>query len=82
MNKKITIVSKNIDEILKKKYEKQYNNITFVSNNSFHDRFVILDKNKLYSCGASFKDLGKKCFAINEFYDREYLKKLLEILDL
>ena len=82
VNKKIIIVSKNIDDILKKKYESQYNNISFISNNSFHDRFVILDKNKLYSCGASFKDLGKKCFAINEFKERFYLNEILKILDL
>ena len=82
ISKKIIIVSKNIDEILKKKYESQYNNITFISNNSFHDRFVILDKNKLYSCGASFKDLGKKCFAINQFKEKFYLNEILKILDL
>lgn len=82
INKRIIIVSKNIDEILKKKYESQYNNITFINNNSFHDRFIILDRNKLYSCGASFKDLGKKCFAINEFDEKEYLNSLLNILDI
>ena len=81
IDKKIIIVSKNIDETLKKKYESQYNNITFINSNSFHDRFIILDRNKLYSCGASFKDLGKKCFAINEFNDKEYLDKLLNTLD-
>ena len=81
IDKKIIIVSKNIDEILKKKYESQYSNITFINNNSFHDRFIILDRNKLYSCGASFKDLGKKCFAINEFNVEEYLNMLLNILD-
>ena len=82
VNKKIIIVSKNIDDILKKKYESQYNNISFISNNSFHDRFIILDKNKLYSCGASFKDLGKRCFAINEFKEKFYLNEILKILDL
>ena len=80
INKKIIIVSKNIDNILKKKYESQYNNITFINNNTFHDRFIILDKNKLYSCGASFKDLGKKCFAINKFNDKEYIYTLLNVL--
>ena len=79
IDKEIIIVSKNIDDTLKKKYESQYKNITFINNNSFHDRFVILDKNKLYSCGASFKDLGKKCFSINEFNDKEYLNKMLNL---
>ena len=82
IDKKIIIVSKNIDKILKKKYESQYNNIIFINNDSFHDRFIILDRNKLYSCGASFKDLGKKCFAINEFNDKEYLDGLIKILNL
>ena len=82
IDKKIIIVSKNIDEILKKKYESQYSNIIFINNDSFHDRFIILDRTKLYSCGASFKDLGKKCFAINEFNDKEYLIRLLNMLNL
>ena len=80
IDRKIIIVSKNIDETLKKKYESQYKNVTFINNNSFHDRFIILDRKKLYSCGASFKDLGKKCFAINEFNDKEYLDKLIEVI--
>ena len=82
VDKQIIIISKNIDVTLKKKYESQYSNITFINNNSFHDRFIILDRNKLYSCGASFKDLGKKCFAINEFNDKEYLDGLIKILNL
>lgn len=81
LNKKIIIVSKNIDKTLKDKYISQYDNIKFINNNSFHDRFIILDRNKLYSCGSSFKDIGKKCFAINEFVDKEYLEKLLNTLN-
>lgn len=80
INKIIIIVSKNIDEVLKSKYESQYENIKFIYNNSSQDRFIILDKNELYSCGSSFKDLGKKCFAINEFNDKEYLNKILDVL--
>ena len=80
INKKIIIVSNNIDNILKKKYEKEYNNVTFINNNSFHDRFIILDRIKLYSCGASFKDLGKKCFYIGLINDKDYLNKILNIL--
>ena len=81
IDRKIIIVSKNIDEKLKKKYQSQYHNVTFLNNNSIHDRFIILDRYVLYSCGASFKDLGKKCFAINEFSDKTYITKLLEVLD-
>ena len=80
INKKIIIVSKNINEILKKKYESQYDNITFINNDSFHDRFIIIDKKKLYSCGASFKELGKRCFCIYENNNKEYLPRILETI--
>lgn len=73
VDKKIMVVSRNINKVLREKYEKQYKNIVFVENGSFHDRFIIIDRRKLYVCGASFKDLGKKCFAIHEFSDKEYL---------
>ena len=82
IKKKIIIVSKNIDETLKKKYKSQYNNITFITNDSFHDRFILLDRRILYSSGASFKDLGKKCFGINEFNNKKYIEILLNTLDI
>ncbi len=81
INKKIIIISKNINNDLINKYKEQYDNISFIYNNSFHDRFIIIDRKIVYSCGASFKDLGKKCFAINEFNDDEYLNKILSIIN-
>ena len=78
INKKITIVSSNIDDTLIKKYTSQYSNVIFINNNTFHDRFIIIDKKILYSCGSSFKDLGKKCFAINKIEDNEYIKIILD----
>ncbi len=80
-HKKIIVVSKNINNTLIEKYKDQYKNITFIYNDSFHDRFIVIDRKIVYSCGASFKDLGKKCFAINEFNDEEYLNKILSIIN-
>ncbi len=74
----IKIVTKNIDDILIKKYQKQYNNIEIINKDNFHDRFIIIDKETLYHSGASLKDLGKKCFGINKIEDKNYLKQLLE----
>ena len=79
---RIIIVSKNIDEILKQKYESQYSNVSFINNDSFHDRFIIIDRKKLYASGASFKDLGKKCFAINQINNNYYLTEILKIITL
>ena len=60
------------------KFNKQHPNLTIKYSNIFHDRFIIID-NILYHVGASFKDLGKKCFAINKIEDKEYLEKIIEI---
>ena len=71
-----------MDDILIKKYKKQYNNISLVNNDTFHDRFIIIDKEKLYTCGSSFKDLGKKCFAITLIDNKKILMDLLQELNL
>lgn len=78
VNKKIIVISSNIDETLKKKYLEQYSNVMFINNDSYHDRFIIIDRKKLFHCGASFKDLGKKCFGINEIENKIEIEKMLE----
>jgi hypothetical protein len=81
IDRKIIIVSKNINDELKKKYEKQYSNVEFMNNCSFHDRFIVIDRKKLYLCGASFKDLGKKCLGISEFGDLFLLDEILKVIE-
>jgi len=78
LNKKIIIISSNINESLKNKYLKQYSNVTFYNNNSYHDRFIIVDRKRVFHSGASFKDLGKKCFAINEIENKKEIEKIIE----
>ena len=83
INKKIIIISSNINDSLKNKYLKQYSNVTFYNNNSYHDRFIIVDRERIFHSGASFKDLGKKCFAINEIENKKEIEKILEnVLDI
>ena len=77
IHKKIIIISSHIDETLKKKYLKQYNNVLFIKNDSYHDRFIIIDRKMVFHSGASFKDLGKKCFAINEIENKIENDKLI-----
>ena len=77
INKKIIIISSNINYTLKEKYLKQYNNLKFINNESYHDRFIIIDRKRVFHCGASFKDLGKKCFAINEIENKIEREKLV-----
>ena len=79
-NRKVTLVTNKYNNIDYEKYKEQYDNVTLVVNNSFHDRFIILDKKVLYHSGASFKDLGKKCFAITKIESKELLDSLLDKL--
>ena len=62
------------------KFNKQYPNLKIKYSNIFHDRFIIID-NTLYHCGASLKDLGKKCFAINRIEDINSFNKMIEVIN-
>ena len=81
-NRKVTLITNKYNNIDYEKYKEQYNNVILVVNNSFHDRFIILDKKVLYHSGASFIDLGKGCFAITKIESRELLDSLLDKLPL
>ena len=74
----IKIITKNTSEELIKKYNKQYSNVTVIKSDSFHDRFIIIDGILLYHSGSSFKDLGKKCFAINKIENKNIMSEILK----
>ena len=81
LNVKITIVTKKFNllkDIDIKKYNKQYHNLKVIYSDKFHDRFTIIDRKNLYHSGASYKDLGNKCFAITKMKDKEYLETILK----
>ena len=78
INKKIVIITNKYNNHDYTKYKMQYDNIDLIINNTFHDRFIIIDKKTLYHSGASFKDLGKKCFEISKIEDKDILKNLLK----
>ena len=56
-----------------KKFNEEYSKIHISKTNKFHDRFIIIDNEELYHCGASIKDLGKKCFAISRVENKEFI---------
>lgn len=80
INKKIIIITNKYNNDDYEKYKKQYQNVTLKINNNFHDRFIIIDRKYLYHCGASFKDLGKKCFEISKIDEDDVLSNLLKKL--
>ena len=63
------------------KFNLQYSNTSVKVVSNFHDRFIIIDDKNLYHIGASLKDLGKKCFAINKL-DNFYISSIKKQLKL
>ena len=77
-NKEVIVITNKYNNEDYLKYRKEYSNVKMIINNTFHDRFIIMDRSVLYHCGASFKDLGNKCFSINRIIEEDNLNKLLE----
>ncbi len=72
----LTTLNSNIRKLDIQKFNKQYPVLKLAYTNKFHDRFIVIDNKELYHCGASLKDLGKKCFAISKIEDKEYIEKI------
>ena len=62
------------------KFNQQYPFLKMEYSRDYHDRFIIIDS-IIYHCGASFKDLGKKCFAISKMTDQIILSKLTNSIE-
>ena len=72
----LTLQNTNLNKLDINKFNKQYPTLKVAYTNKFHDRFIVIDNEKLYHIGASLKDLGKKCFAISKIEDDEYIEKI------
>lgn len=64
------------------KYNKEYNNLTLIYNDTFHDRFIILDKKKMYHLGTSLNNAGTKTFSINKVEDTRWLNLVLQEINI
>ena len=59
------------------KYNKQYHNLKVIYNNTFHDRYFIIDKTQVYHCGTSINRIGYKTFSINLISDEDVCNSLI-----
>ena len=50
------------------------------TNNAVHDRFIIIDGEKFYHCGASSKDAGKRITVVHEITDKQIIKTIKNII--
>lgn len=76
----ISLISHTVSKQLKldiEKYNKQYKPLKIITNKTYHDRYIIIDSNRVYNIGASLKDAGNKTFNINlmsDFCEDDILK--------
>ena len=75
----LTSDKSNIDNLDIKKFNKEYPILKVAKTNKFHDRFIVIDNKEMYHLGASIKDLGKRCFAINRIEDIEIIEKIINL---
>lgn len=59
------------------KFNKQYNNLKVIKNNTFHDRYFIIDQQKFLHIGTSLNYAGDKVFTINKLEDKIVKDSLL-----
>ncbi len=72
----ITSQKCNLTKLDVKKFNQQYPILKIARTDKFHDRFIIIDDKDLYHCGASIKDLGKKCFGINKIESKDFISNI------
>lgn len=80
IDKKVLLITRNNDllkEIDIKKYNEQYHNLEIKYDNSFHDRYIILDRKEVYHCGTSLNHAGSKTFSINKIEDEFVINALI-----
>ncbi len=71
-----------LTKALVKDFQNQYPNIIIKPNPDCHDRLIIIDygesDEKLYHCGASSKDAGKKLCAINQISETQVIHPVID----
>ena len=64
------------------KYNEQYSNLKIIYDNTYHDRYFILDKEIVYHCGTSINNAGSKTFSINKLADEIVIENLIKNINL
>ena len=83
LNTNVVLITKNKNNLKKieiDKYNKQYNNLQIIKNDTFHDRYIILDNKEIYHIGTSLNHDGKRVFSINKLEDKIIIDNLLNYI--
>ena len=77
----ITKNSERLNELDIEKYNSQYNNLKVIRNNTFHDRYFIIDKKEIYHSGSSINHAGNGTFSINKLEDEFVIHLIINKLN-
>lgn len=81
LNVKVIFITKTKSLLSKldiEKYNRQYNNLNIIHDDTFHDRYFIIDKSIIYHLGTSINYIGSKTFSINKLEDELVIQSLLD----
>lgn len=77
----ITSNKNKITETDEKSFNEEYGNITISINNSYHDRYLVIDNYIFYHLGTSINYLGKKFSQIDKIEDEDVKELLRKRID-
>lgn len=81
LNCKVFIITSKNSKLTKldiEKYNQDYHNLKVIYNNTFHDRYFIIDKEKIYHSGNSINHIGYRKSSINILHDSGIKEKIME----
>lgn len=64
------------------KFNDEYGDIKIYIDDTFHDRFIMIDKKELYHLGTSLNSIGRKTFAITKMLEDYFIPFFIEKLHL
>lgn len=77
----ITRKNKLLNQMDIDQYNRQYYNLKVYYDNTFHDRYIILDREIVYHCGTSLNHIGEKTFSINKLDDKELTYQFIKRIE-
>lgn len=87
INAIVTVITSNkakLTDVEITKFNQQYHKLEVIYDNTFHDRYFIIDKKDVFHVGTSLNHIGEKLFSINKLDDKivkeHFINYVLEVI--
>ena len=78
---KVILITSNKTKLDIKKYNESYNNLKVIYNDAYHDRYFIIDRDKIYHSGNSINHIGYRKSNINLLEDEKVKDLILKDIE-